>query len=291
VTARVGYLGPVGTFTHGAALDLCPGAELIPLSTQAVAIEAVSAGEIDAAVVPVDNSVHGLVLPTWDSLLGSVDATIVADTTVPVTFDAFVKPGSSTPRVIVSHPHALAQCSEFVQAQGLATRAASSTAEACRTLADGEMAIAAPLCGDLYGLDVVDRGVEDVVGAATQFGKVVSPARRSDPVQPATDASVLLLAVVPQHNEAGSLLSVLSPIREAGLNLVNILARPIAHSDREFLFLLFVEGMDEAAEHSGLLGAIRGTGATVANLGRLSGHVRHVTPATRSLPRRMMADG
>lgn len=289
MTERVGYLGPVGTFTHGAALELSPDGELIEMVTQAAALAALGAGEVDAVVVPVDNSVHGLVLPTWDALLASEDATIVADTTVTVTFDAFVTRGSGPPQVVVSHPHGLAQCSRFIQERGLAARAASSTAEACRALVDGEMAIAAPLCGDLYDLEVVESGVEDLPGAATQFAKIVS-ARRAGAAPEATPTSVLLLGIVPKRNQAGALLELLAPLRDAGLNMVNILARPIATSDREFLFLLFVEGMDETSAHAEILDTFHATGASVAVLGRLSSHVRHSAPMTRTLPRRLAAD-
>ncbi len=66
---NVSYLGPSGTFTHQAVLALRPDAEAVAATDQAEALDAVVAGEASYAVVPIDNSVNGVVVPTLDGLL------------------------------------------------------------------------------------------------------------------------------------------------------------------------------------------------------------------------------
>lgn len=282
----VGYLGPEGTFTHGAATQLGGSADLVPLSSQSEAIAALSAGTHDAVVLPVDNSVHGLVLPTWDALLDSEDAVIVDDVTVEVSFDAFVVDPDVEPTVVVSHPHALAQCSAYVARTGLPTRAASSTAEACRSLAPGEIAIAAPLCAELYGVTPVATAVEDLTGATTQFA-LIRRGLPGTPLQPPSPRSISLLVVVPRFNRPGSLLEVLQPFSTHGLNLVNILARPIAQSYSEFMFLLFVEGLDEEHAHRPIVEEFTAQGSIVVSLGRLKSQVKNQGEVPRALPMRL----
>lgn len=95
-----------------------------------------------------------------------------------------------------------------------------------------------------------------------------------------------MLAVVPDVNRPGALLEVLQPVADAGLNLVNVLARPIAHSENEFLFILFVQALDEAGRHGRLLADIRAAGALLVPLGRLGGQVKHLAEVPREIPRR-----
>lgn len=284
----VAYLGPEGTFTHAAARELCPGDELVPVENQARAVAGVDDGRYDGAVLPIDNSVNGVVLPTWDAILDSRDAVIAADTTIAVTFDAYSADPSVPPSVAVSHPHGLAQTSAWIAARGLSTRVSSSTAAACRELGPGEVAIAAPICGELYPVSRVASGVEDIAGAATQFALV----RRSDgrPPAPATDRSISVLAVVPDVNRPGALLALLRPIADGGLNLVNVQARPIAHSDNEFLFILFVQGFDEDGRHASVLADVRAVGSSLVHLGRLGSHVEHLVEVPRRIPRRFGHD-
>lgn len=280
----VAYLGPEGTFTHQAAQALAPDTDLEPVPTQADALRGLDEGRYDAAVLPIDNSANGLVLPTWDAILESEDAVIVADAMVAVSFDAFVSDASVEPTVVVSHPHALAQTSDYIASLGLPTRAASSTAEACRALEPGEIGIGAAICGELYGLTTVATAVENLAGAVTQFARVErKPA--AEPALPSAESIAVLAAVAPQ-NRPGALVNILTPFAAAGLSLVNIHVRPIPQSDREFVFVLHVQGLDEAA-HAAILDQLRASGVLVSFLGRLSRQVKSLVPVERVLPERL----
>lgn len=259
----IGYLGPEGTFTHAAARELCPGAELVALATQAQAIAQVEDGTIDGAVVPVDNTVNGVVLPTWDSLLLTTESRIVADVLVPVTFNAYALSADVVPEVVASHPHALAQCARYVGSLGVPSRVTSSTAEACASLAPGEVAIAAPVCAELYPVATIATEVEDGAGAITQFGLVTR-----DDARPTTERWTTVFAALPERNAPGSLAALLGPLSALGCNLENIVARPVRDSV-DYVFLLFVADLDADREAAALesLGA-RCSGLSV--LGRLA---------------------
>ncbi|MBF4162388.1 prephenate dehydratase [Nocardioides acrostichi] len=279
----VGYLGPAGTFTHAAALELAAAAELVPMPQQSAALAALAAGEVDGVVLPIDNSVNGVVLPTLDALLATPGATIVGDVTVAVTFVALRRPGGVPAEVVVSHPHALAQCADYVRDLGLPVRTSSSTAEACRDLAPHEIALAAPICADLYDLEVLATAVEDHSGAGTQFVHVTSEDSA------AGAGEVTLLAVLPERNEPGGLIRVLEPLHDLGVNLVNLVTRPVPASGGRYLFLLWADGLapEQFVDYRARLAE---SGVRCSHLGGISGHVRHGGDAGSGVvPRRLGA--
>lgn len=276
----IGYLGPEGTFTHSAARELCPGADLIPVPTQGQAIEQVEAGLLDGAVVPVDNSVNGVVLPTWDALLGTTQSKIIADTLTPVTFNAYTLTPDEAPTAVVSHPHALAQCAGYVASLGVPTRTASSTAEACANLAPGEVAIAAPVCAELYPVTTIAEKVEDGAGAITHFGLV----SRDEPA-PKAERWASVIAALPMRNAPGSLAALLAPLADLGCNLSNIVPRPL-RGTADYAFLLFLTDVDRHREEQALHG-LDAQCSAVSLLGRFSATKIWNTDAAPQIPARL----
>ena len=89
----IGYFGPAGTFTHQ-ALRTVSGEEAVPYSTVAAVLDAVRAGEVEAGLVPIENSVEGGVTATLDNLaLGGDPLVIVREVLLPVSFVLAVRPG------------------------------------------------------------------------------------------------------------------------------------------------------------------------------------------------------
>ena len=119
-------------------------------------INGVERGDYDYGVVPIENSVHGTVLPTLDHLVFAQEGVLVREeVVVPVTFVLFGNDAADDATVVLSHPHTLAQCRDIIAARGLNTEETASTAEACRLVATtcrDAWCIAAPHAGAQYGL-------------------------------------------------------------------------------------------------------------------------------------------
>ncbi|WP_441250134.1 prephenate dehydratase [Kitasatospora sp. McL0602] len=174
------YLGPQGTFAE-AALRMLPAASAArwtPYSTVAEALQAVRDGVCDTAVVPLENSVRGVVPATLDELASDDNSLhITAEIEIPVLFALMARPGTELAdiRRVLSHPHAHGQCRDWLgerlpQAQVLLS---ASTAGAAREVAEstlgGDAAIAAPVAAERYGLTVLASGIGERADAVTRF--------------------------------------------------------------------------------------------------------------------------
>ncbi len=240
----VAFLGPEGTFTHQAALAFGDQAgALVPLDAIGAVYRAVEDEQAGLGVVPIENSVEGYVTSSLDVLLNSTNALAVGEASVDVSFQAFQRPGSSVPQVIVSHPHALAQCRRYIDELGLPTRTAESTATACRDLADGEIGIGAAICGPLYGLDVVQNMVEDYPGAQTRFLLLANRAeglRRARALKPDVPVQTML-AITPTRTGPGVLAQICTGFADRGINLTSLMSRPLKVQQARYSFIFTVQ--------------------------------------------------
>lgn len=271
VTGRptVAYLGPSGTFTHQAVLALCPDADAAPVGSQAEALGQVEAGRAEYAVLPIDNSVNGVVVPTLDSLLERPTLSVVDSAVVPISFDAFTRDAGVEAHVVVSHPHALAQCRGWIEQRGLLTREAVSTAAACRDLVAGEIGIGPAICASLYSLDVLERAVEDNAAAFTQFALISTGALPHRPVAAAGDDG-LLVVILPDNNVPGILRRLLGVLEDRGINMTNLVTRPVPATPGRFVFLLFLAGSFTADDFAPMREEWAALGATARAVGRIA---------------------
>ena len=118
---KYAYLGPSGTFTESALLQLdgARDSERIPAANVNAALSMVREGDVDAAVVPIENSVEGGVSATLDSIATGDSLQIVAEILVPITFVLAVREGITELgqiRQVSTHGHAWAQCRMWAEA-------------------------------------------------------------------------------------------------------------------------------------------------------------------------------
>jgi prephenate dehydratase len=269
--ARVAYLGPEGTFAHQAvALVRSAGPDVRPepRATVVSVLEAVEDGDAEFGVVPFENSVEGQVNLTVDVLVHDAERIQVCEEVVlDVTFGAYRRPGSDAvaPRAVASHPVGLAQCRRWVHDSGLAVRETSSTAEACRLVAegadDGLVAVASPEAAARWGLEAVATGVEDFPGAQTRFVVV-----GRGPAAP-TGRDRTMVVLTPPNDRAGVLLAALEQLSGRSLNLSAIASRPLRARLGEYCFLLIVDAHLEDAPVTEAFAALRADGFTVKVLG------------------------
>lgn len=261
---RYAFLGPTGTFTEAALRTVAePDAETIPKTDVAAALEAVRAGEVDRAVVPIENSVEGGVTATLDALNSGLPLVVVAEALVRVEFVLAARPGTELAQVrqVSTHPHAWAQTRRWVRANlpDAVHVPATSTAAAGALLAEAgdpgfDAAVLAPHTAEQYGLAVLAAGIEDNPNAVTRFVVVSSPG--AVPARTGQDKTTLMVHL--PDNEAGALLTMLEQFAVRGVNLSRIESRPIGDAIGRYGFSIDAEGhIDDERVAAALVGLHR----------------------------------
>lgn len=242
---RLAYLGPEGTFTHQAALTwIDEGVAASPLPDVAAVYRGVEEGRFDVGVVPIENSVEGYVVPSLEELLASENVVAMGATSVDITFSAFARSAADAQhaQVVVSHPHALAQCRRFINDRELRPLTASSTGAACRDLQAGHLSLGAPLCRELYSLHLVAEHVEDYPGARTRFLLIGSRERARATIGSGEPTSETILAVTPQRIGPGVLSDVTHVFFDRRINLTSVVTRPLKAQEGKYVFVFTLEG-------------------------------------------------
>ncbi|MEX2470886.1 MAG: prephenate dehydratase domain-containing protein [Gemmatimonadota bacterium] len=227
---RAGFQGALGAFSEEAVLVLAPDAEPIPRSTFQEVVRAVERGDDDVGVVPVENSLAGTVVEAYDALAEG-DVTVVAEVAIPIRHCLLGVADTQLDglREVRSHPVALAQCRGFFAAHpGIQARAVYDTAGAALEVAEladrGVAAIASARAGDRYGLDVLQRDLQDRDDNQTRFYMIV-PGRADDDGR-RSDERLKTSCVAELENRPGSLHELLGVFAARGLSLTHVTSRP-----------------------------------------------------------------
>jgi prephenate dehydratase len=245
---RVGFLGPLGTFTEQALKsqpDLV-GAEHVLYRTMPDVLDAVETGEVDLGFVAIENSIEGTVNLTQDELAFNHELLIQREVVLDIEHCLMAKPGTTLAdvKVVLSIPVASAQCHAFLRANvGQAElRASNSTAEAARLVAEddgvGSAAVAPRASAELYGLEVLVADIADHPGNQTRF---VVVAKAGIPARTGHDRTAVV--VYQRADEPGSLISILQEFAARRINLSNLLSRPTKGGGLgDYCFVLYADG-------------------------------------------------
>lgn len=272
---RVGYLGPDGTVSHEALMS-APGAgrfELAPQPTLHEAVIAVHDGDVDRALVPIENSLEGSVNPTLDAIaFETEDVVIVGELRWPVHLH-LVAAGPldlGEIRAVVSHPQASGQCGRFLRETlpGVPVVAARSTADAVRQVADGFesgfAAIGTRGAAGRYGCTVLREDVEDDPGSETRFVWIARAGTEPDPGDRFKTALVFWGA---GSSGPGWLVRCLSEFAERDVNLTRIESRPRRQRLGEYMFFLDLEGRTDDPAVAAAIDGLRAHADVVRVLG------------------------
>ena len=174
MTHHIAFQGEPGAYSHEACRQARPGLEPLPCASVEDVIEAVRSGEAAQAMLPVENSTYGRVADIH-RLLPESGLHIVDEAFVRVHINLLAVPGATLDEVTEAYSHLvlLPQCGTFLRNQGITGRVSPDNARAARDVAawgdKGKAALASELAGEIYGLDVLARHIEDHDRNTTRF--------------------------------------------------------------------------------------------------------------------------
>lgn len=243
------FLGPEGTFTEAALMQV-PGAAdatRVPCTNVNTALDRVRAGEADAAMVPIENSVEGGVTATLDAIATGQELRIIREALVPITFVLVARPGVELSDIkrISTHGHAWAQCRLWVdehlpQADYVP---GSSTAASAMGLLEDDAPYDAAICAPLVsagqpGLNVLAEDIGDNPEAVTRFILVSKPGLLPD----RTGADKTTVVVPLPEDHPGALMEILDQFASRGVNLSRIESRPTGQYLGHYFFSIDADG-------------------------------------------------
>lgn len=270
---RIAIQGEPGSNSHLATRELLGEVELLPCALSVEVLEKLArSNEADAAVLPVENSLHGAVADHSDLLL-RYGVQIVAECSLRIRHALIAVPGvlESQVKRVLSHPVALSQCRKFfTEHRALEAVPFYDTAGAVKHLMANhitdEAAIAAPLAADVYGAEILRSGLEDDPKNFTRFFLLARP-EDAEALRPAGAVVNKMSLAFDLPHRPGSLLEALQGLAAAGADLTRIESRPVPGRPWEYTF--FVDLRIPSAEAAdAIVAGLRAICHDVVELGR-----------------------
>lgn len=247
---KVAIQGELGSFSHAAAKKLMPAAKVVSCPLSAEVFERVKDGSVDAAVIPIENSLAGPVIDHYDLLLAN-DVHIQREFRLRIEHCLIAAPGVKLAEIrrVISHPVALQQCRDFFRAHPEIRPepfydTAGSVKHIISERARDTAAIAGRNAAEEYGAKILQKGLEDDKQNFTRFFVIRKQAR----VLPEANKTSITFAL---KNMPGVLFRALSVFALRDIDLSKIESRPMRGRPWEYVFYVdFMRGRDEAAENA-----------------------------------------
>lgn len=235
----VSYLGPQYTNTYLAALkQFGPTADLQPTRTVAEVFRATERERTKLGIVPIENSLQGVVGETYDCLV-ETSLKVCSEAYLPVHHALLANCEMRDIQTVYSHPQVLAQSREWLREHlpGVEQIAASSSASAAQKVAREPhgAAIAPAIAAEPSGLSVLAEDIEDRPDNRTRFFVLAA----GDAAPTGKDKTSIVFSV---PHRAGSLHDALAPLHNHGINMSLIQSRPARARLWEYVFFVDVEG-------------------------------------------------
>ncbi|OHD27296.1 MAG: hypothetical protein A2Y38_23980 [Spirochaetes bacterium GWB1_59_5] len=248
----VGFQGMHGAYSDAAAREWNHEAATIPFQEFSQVFDAVLAGDLDYGVVPVENTLGGIVGQV-NSILVTTELRVVAAIDMPIHHCLLAAPGTDHRdiRTAYSHGQALSQCRRFLERNKLDGVVWFDTAGAARMVSEdrpkGAAAIASRFAAELYGLDIIKEGIQDSAANRTRFFVLSKGANGV--------GGNKCSAVFFTNDKAGALFSVLEVFAKAGINLTRIESVPDEPGD--YAIFIDFDGSDQDPRIAGAIEAAR----------------------------------
>jgi len=255
---RVAYQGEPGAFSDDAARTLVDGADTIGFGTFDDAAAAAQRGDVEFALLPVENSISGAVPRVYDLLWADERLAIVDEIVYRVVQNLIALPGATLEalREVRSHPVALEQCRAFLGAhQNLHPTIVADTAGAVAgIMKQGDPAVAAiasALAARRYGAEILSPAIQDVDDNFTRFFLLQRDGRaRNPPTRACVSISL--------ENRTGTLHEALGAFAESAIDLRTLVSRPSLERPFTYRFYFEISHVD-GAQLETALARINGT--------------------------------
>lgn len=269
---QVAIQGELGSNSHVAAKTLLGGElEIVSCMQSAEVFRKLAHGEVDVAVLPIENSLHGSVAEHYDLLLHN-DVTAVAECQLRVHHALIAAPGTRIEdvRKVLSHPVALSQCRRFLAAHPEIEAVsfydtAGSVKHVMESRPEHTAGIARTDAAEIFGAEVLQEGLEDDPQNYTRFFVLVRP-ERAEQFRSTEPVDKMSVAFAVEH-KPGSLVEVLQRLAELGVDLTRIESRPVPGKPWEYVFYVDLRfGQAKTADE--VISALSGKCGLVKEIGR-----------------------
>lgn len=240
----IGYLGPIGTYSYEACRSYIEdNYEILPFKTITQTISELEEGRIDKAILPIENSTEGGVSETIDGILTYPNLNIVGELTLKINHCLLSK--GNTIEEIYSHPQAIAQCRNYLSKNypHVDIKEVASTTVAATEAKEKENSacIASKSCSQIYGLNILDTGINDKDNNETRF---IILSKKEGNEYKSNKVSIIFST----KNEPGELYKVLGLFNIFNINLTKIESRPAKTKLGEYVFWIDFIG-NKSEEH------------------------------------------
>lgn len=268
---KIAFLGPEGSYSHLAAKEFLKTEttgenvagnwdECVPFRNFAEVFNAVASGRVDAAAVPIENSLQGGVLQNLDLLQSSTDLYAIKEKVVQIDHRLVYKAGVKLSEIgrVYSHRQALDQCAQFLMKEMpfASLRDAESTGFGLSRATEDDTGKSAAIVGAhtgnlRSGFVMSEESIADEKNNFTHFLLI----KKGESVLPKTSERVFFSTVCPHR--PGSLLKLLAVIEKYGINMTKIESRPVRNQPGEYRFFIEADCDIASAEVQALLTEIR----------------------------------
>jgi prephenate dehydratase len=255
---RVGYLGPAGTFSEEALLASAVEDAVEPVAMASIydAVMALRGGEVDWAIVPIENSLEGSINVTLDLLVEEADEVAIVGEALLRVSHSLIGTGAVPLEeidTVLTHPQVPGQCTVFLRGELPQARVvpAASTAEAVRTVVaegrHGQAALGTPLAARIYGGTVIREGVEDRNDNETRFVWLAGDGAEAPPLRDAErpEWKTSLVFWGAGADRPGWLVRCLDEFARREINLTKIESRPRRKRLGSYMFFTDLTGARE----------------------------------------------
>lgn len=240
---RVGYQGEPGANSHLACTEAFESAEAVAFATFEDALAAVKSGDVQCAMIPIENSVAGRVADIHH-LLPDAGLYIVGEHFLRVRHQLMARKGAALSGIkkTLSHTQALGQCRRTLRSLGLTPVPEADTAGSARIVSESAdetlSAIASTLAAEIYGLEILKSDIEDEQHNTTRF---VILANEPDDAEP-DDGPVMTTFIFRVRNVPAALYKALGGFATNGVNMTKLESYQVKGTFQATMFFADIEG-------------------------------------------------